>query len=58
MIKLLQELIVTFVGFALFLIAEQFFCRLPWKIEIYHQAVHSADTDVNAIIMLESICDL
>ena len=35
----------------------RFIRRHFWQLQLFHQAVHSSDTDVYAIITLKDICD-
>ena len=35
----------------------RFIRRHFWQLQLFHQAVHSSDTDVYAIITLKYICD-
>ena len=39
------------------IIAVRFVCGHAWQLKSFHQAIHSTDTDVNAIVTLKNIGD-
>ncbi len=55
MVKLLLQMIGTFAIFFVTIITERFIRRHTWQLKSFHQTVHSADTDVDAIITLKDI---
>ena len=57
LVKLLLQMIGTFVIFFVTILTERFIRRHTWQLKSFHQTVHSTDTDENAIITLKNISD-
>ena len=57
MIELLLKMISAFAVVFVPIIAIRLVCGHAWQLKSFHQAVHSTNTDVNAIVTLKNIGD-
>ena len=51
-------MVAAFTIIMMFMVVKGLLCGHSREIKVFHQSVHSADTDVNAIITLKNVSDL